>query len=164
MQLNRRSSFYINLDPAAESFEHTPDLDIRELISLEDVMEEMGLGPNGGLIYCFEFLMENLDFLTEAEDTSEDGTTSDTALELVNLRTRLVDIEGTDNNEAGIGGEVTDRNWDAFDDVFIHGINVVLQLGGYWDNRGRFGDSTCWYILGIPRRIVARMLESTTYP
>ncbi|KAI1244480.1 hypothetical protein MGN70_014352 [Eutypa lata] len=66
LQLNRRSSFYINLDPAAESFEHTPDLDIRELISLEDVMEEMGLGPNGGLIYCFEFLMENLDFLTDA--------------------------------------------------------------------------------------------------
>jgi hypothetical protein len=31
-------------------------------------MEEMGLGPNGGLIYCFEFLMENLDFLTEALD------------------------------------------------------------------------------------------------
>ncbi|KAI5926119.1 GPN-loop GTPase 3 like protein [Camillea tinctor] len=32
-------------------------------------MEEMGLGPNGGLIYCFEFLMENLDFLTEALDS-----------------------------------------------------------------------------------------------
>ena len=31
-------------------------------------MEEMGLGPNGGLIYCFEFLLENLDFLTEAID------------------------------------------------------------------------------------------------
>lgn len=31
-------------------------------------MEEMGLGPNGGLIYCFEFLMENLDFLGEALD------------------------------------------------------------------------------------------------
>ncbi|KAI1840170.1 hypothetical protein JX265_006275 [Neoarthrinium moseri] len=69
LQLNRRSCFYVNLDPAAESFEHTPDLDIRELISLEDVMEEMGLGPNGGLIYCFEFLMENLDFLTEGLDS-----------------------------------------------------------------------------------------------
>lgn len=69
LQLNRRSAFYVNLDPAAETFEHTPDLDIRELISLEDVMEEMGLGPNGGLIYCFEFLMENLDFLTEALDS-----------------------------------------------------------------------------------------------
>lgn len=31
-------------------------------------MEEMGLGPNGGLVYCFEFLMENLDFLTDALD------------------------------------------------------------------------------------------------
>ncbi|EFX04508.1 hypothetical protein CMQ_1436 [Grosmannia clavigera kw1407] len=69
LQLNRRSAFYVNLDPAAETFEHTPDLDIRELISLEDVMEEMSLGPNGGLIYCFEFLMENLDFLTEALDS-----------------------------------------------------------------------------------------------
>ncbi|KAI2607558.1 GPN-loop GTPase [Hypoxylon fragiforme] len=69
LQLNRRSCFYVNLDPAAETFEHTPDLDIKDLISLEDVMEEMGLGPNGGLIYCFEFLMENLDFLTEALDS-----------------------------------------------------------------------------------------------
>lgn len=62
----KRSSFYINLDPAAETFTHPPDLDIKDLISLADVMEEMGLGPNGGLIYCFEFLLENLDFLTEA--------------------------------------------------------------------------------------------------
>ena len=30
-------------------------LDIRELISLEDVMEELQLGPNGGLIYCMEY-------------------------------------------------------------------------------------------------------------
>src|ERR1700761_8912261 len=62
---NRRSCIYVNLDPAAEDFAYEPDVDIKELISLEDVMEEMGLGPNGGLIYCFEFLLENLDFLTE---------------------------------------------------------------------------------------------------
>ncbi|KAK1982011.1 GPN-loop GTPase 3 [Colletotrichum cereale] len=68
LNLNRRSAFYVNLDPAAESFEHAPDLDIKDLISLHDAMEEVGLGPNGGLIYCFEFLMENLDFLTEALD------------------------------------------------------------------------------------------------
>lgn len=85
---NKRSCYYVNLDPAAEDFAYEPDLDIKELISLEDVMEEMGLGPNGGLIYCFEytitnraafyalhtlmvvrFLLENLDFLTEAMDS-----------------------------------------------------------------------------------------------
>jgi GTPase SAR1 family protein len=69
LQLNRRSAFYVNLDPAAESFEHAPDLDIKDLISLEDVMDEMQLGPNGGLIYCFEFLMENLDWLAESLDS-----------------------------------------------------------------------------------------------
>ncbi|KAF2101943.1 ATP binding family protein-like protein [Rhizodiscina lignyota] len=62
---NKRSCFYINLDPAAEDFVYEPDIDIKDLISLSDVMEEMSLGPNGGLIYCFEFLLENMDFLTE---------------------------------------------------------------------------------------------------
>jgi len=68
LQNTRRSCFYVNLDPAAETFTYDPDLDIRELITLEDVMEELELGPNGGLIYCFEFLLQNLDFLTQALD------------------------------------------------------------------------------------------------
>ncbi|KAL9600108.1 MAG: hypothetical protein Q9219_003364 [cf. Caloplaca sp. 3 TL-2023] len=73
LRLNKRSCFYVNLDPAAQDFSYEPDLDIKDLISLEDVMEEMGLGPNGGLIYCFEFLLENLDFLTSAlEPLSEE--------------------------------------------------------------------------------------------
>jgi len=68
LQTVRRSCFYVNLDPAADTFAYTPDLDIRDLISLEDVMEEMSLGPNGGLIFCFEFLLQNLDFLQTAID------------------------------------------------------------------------------------------------
>ncbi|CZT14182.1 related to Gop-2 protein [Ramularia collo-cygni] len=73
LQNNRRSCFYINLDPAADTFAYEPDLDIKDLITLEDVMEELHLGPNGGLIYCFEFLMENLDFITDPlEDVTEE--------------------------------------------------------------------------------------------
>jgi len=73
LQNNKRPCFYVNLDPAAEDFAFEPDLDIKDLISLEDVMEEMSLGPNGGLIYCFEFLMDNLDFLTDPlEEVTED--------------------------------------------------------------------------------------------
>lgn len=66
---NRRSCFYINLDPAADEFVYEPDVDIKELISLEDVMEELHLGPNGGLMYCFDFLLENLDFITDPLET-----------------------------------------------------------------------------------------------
>lgn len=73
LRLVKRSCFYVNLDPAAKDFAYEPDLDIKDLISLEDVMEEIGLGPNGGLIYCFEFLLENLDFISEAiEPLSEE--------------------------------------------------------------------------------------------
>lgn len=65
LRLNKRSCYYVNLDPAAEDFAYQPDLDIKDLISLEDVMEELGLGPNGGLIYCFDYLLENLEWLTD---------------------------------------------------------------------------------------------------
>lgn len=61
-----------NLDPAAENFDVQPEIDIRDLISLEDVMDELSLGPNGGLIYCFEYLMQNLDWLEEQVGTYED--------------------------------------------------------------------------------------------
>lgn len=69
LKTNKRSCFYINLDPAAEDFAYEPDVDIKDLISLEDVMEELEYGPNGGLIYCFEYLLQNMDFLTDPLDS-----------------------------------------------------------------------------------------------
>ncbi|ODV80522.1 putative transcription factor Fet5 [Suhomyces tanzawaensis NRRL Y-17324] len=65
MQSIGRRAHIVNLDPAAEATEYEFTIDIRDLISLQDVMEEMDLGPNGGLIYCFEFLLNNLDWLDE---------------------------------------------------------------------------------------------------
>lgn len=52
----KRTAHLVNLDPAAHStsFEYQPVIDIKDLISLEDVMGELGYGPNGGLVYCFE--------------------------------------------------------------------------------------------------------------
>ncbi|XP_008380273.3 uncharacterized protein [Malus domestica] len=68
-----RSINIVNLDPAAENFDYPVAMDIRELVSLEDVMEELGLGPNGGLLYCMEHLEENLDeWLTEELDNYTD--------------------------------------------------------------------------------------------
>lgn len=53
-QASNRQVHLVNLDPAADRFEYAPAVDIRDLINLEDVMEELEFGPNGGLIYCFE--------------------------------------------------------------------------------------------------------------
>ncbi|KLO16339.1 hypothetical protein SCHPADRAFT_823455 [Schizopora paradoxa] len=65
LQASKRNGHLVNLDPAAESFEYAPSIDIRDLISLPDVMSELGYGPNGGLIYCFEYLLENMDWFEE---------------------------------------------------------------------------------------------------
>ncbi|CDK27761.1 unnamed protein product [Kuraishia capsulata CBS 1993] len=65
MQSIGRRAHIVNLDPAADPKEYEFTIDIRDLISLQDVQEELGLGPNGALIYCFEFLLDNLDWLDE---------------------------------------------------------------------------------------------------
>lgn len=65
LQVSHRTAHLMNLDPAAERFEYEPSIDIKQLISLEDVMTELDYGPNGGLVYCFEYLLENLDWLDE---------------------------------------------------------------------------------------------------
>lgn len=57
----------VNLDPAAEAFSYEPLLDVRDLIQLDDVLqaEDMDFGPNGGLVFCMEYLLEpdGLDWL-----------------------------------------------------------------------------------------------------
>ncbi|KAF9527634.1 cytoplasmic protein [Crepidotus variabilis] len=55
----------VNLDPANDDLPYPCALDIGELIRLEDVMEKYQLGPNGGLVYCMEYLEENFDWLEE---------------------------------------------------------------------------------------------------
>jgi len=64
----KRTIHVANLDPAAENFGYQLAFDIRDLISVEEVMEELKLGPNGGLVYCMEYLLNNLDWLQDALD------------------------------------------------------------------------------------------------
>lgn len=55
----------VNLDPANDNIPYPCAVDLSSLITLKDVMEEHGLGPNGGMLYCMEYLDENFDWLEE---------------------------------------------------------------------------------------------------
>lgn len=46
----------VNLDPGAEELGYTADVDIREWISLSQVMKDYGLGPNGAQIAAADML------------------------------------------------------------------------------------------------------------
>ena len=65
----KREIVVINLDPAAESFKYNCDIDIRELITVVDVMLKKKLGPNGALVYCMEYLLEHIDWLEEQTES-----------------------------------------------------------------------------------------------
>ena len=69
-----RRKFYIgNLDPAADKFDYEASLDIRELVNIDDIMLNGELGPNGALVYCMEYLLQNLNWLQdELNEFNED--------------------------------------------------------------------------------------------
>ena len=46
----------INLDPGAERVHYDPEFDVRDIISLSDVMDEYDLGPNGAQILAADLL------------------------------------------------------------------------------------------------------------
>ncbi|XP_045715733.1 GPN-loop GTPase 2 [Phyllostomus hastatus] len=53
----------VNLDPANDGLPYECAVDVSELVGLSDVMDALRLGPNGGLLYCMEYLEANLDWL-----------------------------------------------------------------------------------------------------
>jgi len=66
-QALNRTIHAFNLDPAAEEFDYELMADIRQLIHIDDIMsdEELRFGPNGGLIFAIEYLLENCDWFEE---------------------------------------------------------------------------------------------------
>jgi hypothetical protein len=53
----------VNLDPANDSIPYPSPINISELITLKRIMDDYGLGPNGGMLYAMEYLEANFDWL-----------------------------------------------------------------------------------------------------
>ncbi|KAK5380627.1 hypothetical protein LTR20_006929 [Exophiala xenobiotica] len=64
-----RKCSVVNLDPANDRTSYEAAVDVRELVTLESIMEDagdgVGLGPNGGVLYALEELEENFEWLEE---------------------------------------------------------------------------------------------------
>jgi len=69
----------INLDPGAERVHYDPEFDVRDLISLSDVMSEYDLGPNGAQILAADLVAAQAeDVFDEIEGISGDILVVDT--------------------------------------------------------------------------------------
>lgn len=92
----------VNLDPANDCLPYKPDVDVSDLVCLDTVMREMGLGPNGGE--------------GQEKRKEKDGRTRAPALLFVgvvwcciSLVCRRAGREGRGGGERSTGREVGDR-------------------------------------------------------
>ncbi|KAI0465320.1 hypothetical protein LJB42_000550 [Komagataella kurtzmanii] len=61
-----RYSMIINLDPANDQLPYDVTIDIRDYITLEEIMDETNLGPNGGLVFAMQTFKESIEeFISE---------------------------------------------------------------------------------------------------
>ena len=65
MHDNGYDAVTMNLDPGADKLPYSPDVDIRDWVKLDSVMNEYSLGPNGAQIVAADLLALNMDKVLE---------------------------------------------------------------------------------------------------
>lgn len=60
-----RKCSIVNLDPANEQISYPCALDIRSLVTVDEIMAEEELGPNGAMLYALENLEHNVEWLQD---------------------------------------------------------------------------------------------------
>lgn len=130
---------------AGTNTDETTGHGVLELVELgiegDDAAED-GRALEGALLITRDDAGTDLNFVAELEDTVQNGTAGNATLELVNLGTRLVDVERSDDDHVGVEGEVADGNGNGVDDGREGGVDVELELGGNGDYRGFASDGS----------------------
>jgi GTPase SAR1 family protein len=79
LELQGEDAIAVNLDPGAITLPYPASVDVREYIRVEALMEEYGLGPNGGLMLASELLLDIIDQISlEIGDFGPDVALVDT--------------------------------------------------------------------------------------
>ncbi len=62
----------VNLDPGAEMIPYEAEIDIRDHISITEIMERYSLGPNGAQVVAADLILERLDEIKESLEELQD--------------------------------------------------------------------------------------------
>lgn len=79
LEMQGENAMAINLDPGAITIPYSANVDVRDYIKVEALMEEYGLGPNGALVLAGEMMVELIDQLSsDIDDFGPDVALIDT--------------------------------------------------------------------------------------
>jgi len=79
LKMAKQKVIAVNLDPGVVTLPYSPDIDVRDYVSVGELMEKHGLGPNGALVMAADLIAEEADTITEEiENESPDMVIVDT--------------------------------------------------------------------------------------
>jgi GTPase SAR1 family protein len=79
LKVGKQDTVTVNLDPGVLTLPYVPDIDIRDYINVNELMEKYGLGPNGALVMAADLIAEEAERLgREIEDLKSDVVIVDT--------------------------------------------------------------------------------------
>ena len=79
LKLKKQNVISVNLDPGVIKTPYTPDIDVRDLISIDELMDKYELGPNGALIMAADLIATEIESIkNDIEDFNADYVLVDT--------------------------------------------------------------------------------------
>ena len=79
LKIGKQKAATVNLDPGVLNLPYVPDIDIRDSIDLNRIMDEYELGPNGALVLAADLIAEEAERIGgEIEDLQSDVVLVDT--------------------------------------------------------------------------------------
>jgi hypothetical protein len=65
LKMAKQKVIAVNLDPGVVTLPYSPDIDVRDYVSVGELMEKHGLGPNGALVMAADLIAEETDTIAE---------------------------------------------------------------------------------------------------
>jgi GTPase SAR1 family protein len=79
LKITKQETIYVNLDPGASRLPYTPDVDVRDFVRIDDLMDKYDLGPNGALVMAADLIADQIEVITrEVEEFDADVVLVDT--------------------------------------------------------------------------------------
>jgi len=74
-----QNAISVNLDPGVGALPYEPDVDVRTMIDLPEIMSKYSLGPNGALVFASDLIASKLaEIQTEIDESNADFVVVDT--------------------------------------------------------------------------------------
>jgi len=80
LKMSKQDVSMVNLDPGVLTLPYSPDVDVRNYVDVENLMEEYHLGPNGALIMAADLVADRVEEISrEIEELRSDIVLVDTS-------------------------------------------------------------------------------------